>query len=105
MRRDVGLFIVIILIRKLLLVDQTILKVRPIVCTKWIITLFASIPSPVYSEFVFYSIVFCVFLVKVWVYNVPHSVGAVKAEANVCSVRFHPASRYYIAFGCAGNVV
>ena len=59
-----------------------------------------SIASPVYSEF----LLCFVFLVKVWVYNVPHSVGAVKAEANVCSVRFHPASRYYIAFGCAGNV-
>ena len=63
-----------------------------------------SILSPAYFEFVF-SLLCFVFLVKVWVYNVPHSVGAVKAEANVCSVRFHPASRYYIAFGCAGNLV
>ena len=34
-----------------------------------------------------------------------YSVGIVNAEANVCSVRFHPASRYYLAYGCAGNAI
>ena len=50
-------------------------------------------------------LLYFMFLVKIWVFNVPHSVGIVNAEANVCSVRFHPASRYYLAYGCAGNVM
>ena len=43
------------------------------------------------------------FPVKIWVSNMAYSAGIVNAEANVCSVRFHPASRYYLAYGCAGN--
>ena len=45
------------------------------------------------------------FQVKLWAYKVPHSVGTVKAEANICSVRFNPVSCYYIAFGCADHKI
>ena len=46
-----------------------------------------------------------ILLVKIWVTNMAYSVGIVNAEANVCAVRFHPASRYYLAYGCAGLCV
>ena len=45
------------------------------------------------------------FKIKMWVYNTPHSVGVVNADANVCSVRFHPESRYHFAYGCANHKV
>lgn len=32
------------------------------------------------------------FKIRIWKTNMPHSVGFVNAEANVCSVQFHPAS-------------
>ena len=49
--------------------------------------------------------VYSIPLVKIWVTNMAYSVGIVNAEANVCAVRFHPASRYYLAYGCAGLCV
>ncbi|XP_065916969.1 E3 ubiquitin-protein ligase COP1-like [Dysidea avara] len=45
------------------------------------------------------------FKIKIWVTNMAYSVGIVNAEANVCAVRFHPASRYYLAYGCADHKV
>ena len=45
------------------------------------------------------------FKIKIWVCDMPHSAGVVNTEANVCSVRIHPASRYHLAYGCADQKV
>ena len=43
------------------------------------------------------------FTIKLWASNMCHSAGVVNAEANVCAVRFHPTSRYFLAYGCADD--
>ena len=43
--------------------------------------------------------------VKIWKTNMEHSIGIVNTAASVCSVCFHPLSRYHLAFGCADKKV
>lgn len=40
--------------------------------------------------------------VKLWCTSRPHSIFKIDAKANVCSVRFHPVERHYLAYGSAG---
>jgi len=47
----------------------------------------------------------CVYLVKLWATNMEHSVATLEAKANVCCVKFNPATRYNIAFGSAGMYI
>ena len=41
--------------------------------------------------------------VKLWCNSRPHSIFTIDAKANVCSVRFHPVDRHYLAYGSAGR--
>ena len=41
--------------------------------------------------------------VKLWCTSRPHSIYKIDAKANVCSVRFHPVERHYLAYGSAGQ--
>lgn len=41
---------------------------------------------------------------KLWSTSRPHSIYTIDAKANVCSVRFHPVDRHYLAYGSAGRV-
>ena len=43
-------------------------------------------------------------LVKLWSTSRPHSIFKIDTKANVCSVRFHPVERHYLAYGSAGNL-
>lgn len=43
--------------------------------------------------------------VKLWSANTPHSVGCIEAKANVCCVKFNPASSFHLVFGCADHFV
>lgn len=43
--------------------------------------------------------------VKLWSTNMENSVTSLEAKANVCCVKFNPASRYYLAFGSADHCV
>ncbi|XP_061926611.1 E3 ubiquitin-protein ligase COP1 isoform X1 [Entelurus aequoreus] len=43
--------------------------------------------------------------VKLWSTNLDNSVASIEAKANVCCVKFSPASRYHLAFGCADHCV
>ena len=40
---------------------------------------------------------------KLWATNMEHSVATLEAKANVCCVKFNPATKYHIAFGSAGR--
>ena len=42
-------------------------------------------------------------VVKLWCTSRPHSIFKIDAKANVCSVRFHPVERHYLAYGSAGH--
>ena len=42
-------------------------------------------------------------LVKLWCTSRPHSIFKIDTKANVCSVRFHPVERHYLAYGSAGQ--
>lgn len=43
--------------------------------------------------------------VKLWSTNVSHSVASLEAKANICCVKFNPASCYHLAFGSADHCV
>ena len=43
--------------------------------------------------------------VKLWSTNVNHSVASLEAKANICCVKFNPASCYHLAFGSADHCV
>ena len=43
--------------------------------------------------------------VKIWSLNAEHSVATLEAKANVCCVKFNPASRYHLAYGAADHCV
>ncbi|XP_066915253.1 E3 ubiquitin-protein ligase COP1-like [Clytia hemisphaerica] len=43
--------------------------------------------------------------VKLWATNMEHSVATLEAKANVCCVKFNPATKYHIAFGSADHCV
>lgn len=43
--------------------------------------------------------------VKLWSTNISHSVASLEAKANVCCVKFNPASCYHLAFGSADHCV
>lgn len=43
--------------------------------------------------------------VKLWSLNQPHSVATLETRANVCCVKFNPASSYHLAFGSADQDV
>ena len=43
--------------------------------------------------------------VKLWSTNVGHSVASLEAKANICCVKFNPASCYHLAFGSADHCV
>ena len=46
---------------------------------------------------------FLLYVVKLWCTSRPHSIFKIDAKANVCSVRFHPVERHYLAYGSAGH--
>lgn len=43
--------------------------------------------------------------VKLWCTSRPHSIFTIDAKANVCSVRFHPVERHFLAYGSAGKLL
>lgn len=41
------------------------------------------------------------FTVKAWSVDTPHSIAVVNAGTSIYAVRFHPASRNFLAYGCS----